>query len=166
MPDSAYAQAADIWNACRAGYLSTNANKPAQISTTTLEWFNNTNLSTTGIAGTVNDSAYLLLKLFALRSTVPKDIICYAVPINSNTIPRELFDYITVADSIYTEGTNAPTGRNGYIISKEVDIANDQFKLQVMLDFFYPGNIVIDTAESSTVIIDTAESSTVKIDTN
>ena len=126
-----YAESKVIWDACRASYTVNGAVKQAQNDISELNWYIDRALFDIATSWGTGDtsSAYYLLKLLAQWTTLQKDVVSYALPINSANISLELLDVVTFNDAIYTKGAD----RTGWIVSIEVDAPNDQVKIRVML---------------------------------
>jgi hypothetical protein len=127
-----YADSKDIWDKCRASFVTNQSVKQAQNDISQLVWFIDTFLfnggSDTWGHGT-QSSAYLFLQLLAQWTTLQKYIVKYRIPIDPTTVETELLDVVTFSDVIYTADEIIP----GIIIHVEPDPSTDQLVISTIL---------------------------------
>jgi hypothetical protein len=126
-----YADSKVIWDMCRKSFITNQTVKQAQSDISQLPWFIDTALfDTANLSGHgTGSSAYKLLYLLALWTTLQKYAVSYRIPINTTTVITELLDHIYFKDKIYTNDQSI----EGWIIHVEPDPSTDQLVIHAIL---------------------------------
>lgn len=126
-----YTKAKTIWDRCRAGYLRTKVIRQPQIDISELEFFTDRaaiDSDTTWGTGDTS-SAYKLLDNLSSWTTLPKKIVSFSLPINSEYILDDLMDYRGFKDTIFTNNRQ----KNGWITGIGLDTETDMIKMTMTL---------------------------------
>jgi len=98
------------WEICHASYDRSLTVNPLPRELGDCYWFIDNEDFETGTGGSGN-AVYYYMQLLVLWATRQKDVVEYTIPINAANVQRELMEYITFNDAIYTNGSD----RNGWI---------------------------------------------------
>jgi hypothetical protein len=121
--DFDYVTANDLWTVCHNAWLKNKMVQPADPSLTNCYWYN------IDIFGYQDTAYYYFLQLINW-TTVQKDIVDYAIPINADNLELDLLSPVNFSDPIYTNNTT----RLGWVTKQEIDIRNNQILLSLVLN--------------------------------
>jgi hypothetical protein len=99
-----YPDANLLWKACRHAYEQAEVLQPAPNDLSEMNWYIDYNkfAETRAYTGT-NSSAYKFLFDFVMWTTRQKGMITFSIPMSATNVYRELLDYISFTDSVYTD---------------------------------------------------------------
>ena len=135
---ASYVDAKLLWESANESYNRAAAVQPAPDRLSKLYWYSDVNvfngLPNTGAS--VIDSAYKFLSILVQWTTRQKDMVTFSLPLSSANIVRELLDYITFADTVYTDKAIRP----GWITSIKLSPKRDTIVIEATLE---PENQII-----------------------
>lgn len=159
LSDNSYSDAKELWEICEQSYDRTKHRSQLPNSLGQLTWYSDrAKLGlTTGIG--VDSSAYKFLQYAVEWLTRQKETVEFRIPMSAANIVLELANYITFADTIYTNASN----RVGWIQSIEVDTRKDQIVIGAILepsDIVEFGDIIETGSQTDTITESGSQSDT------
>ncbi len=154
-----------LWYECRASYAETLIENPAPANLQELTYFVDLGLFYGDPAAQSISTLAALnsAKNHAYWSTKQKDVFPYRIPLTSTTAVREMLDWGTVTDEIFTDGETRP----GWVCYIEDEVKTDSLKIKLMANpagILFPTEIV-ETGDSSINIVEAGDNTNEIVET-